>query len=169
MRKVDTGAFHPGYVILYRAQPDDEGLMTHRTKSMLDMSGASLSVVCLLHCLALPTAAVAAPALAPDIAERLSLVDHHAHLWLFLAAAPITVLAFFWGERTMRAGKWTMLVAGSGLLLMLAGASHVFAQPYKSLLTLTGAILLVGAHFANWRRRQREGHDHARECGMCED
>jgi hypothetical protein len=143
--------------------------MTHRTKSLLDASGASLSLVCLLHCLALPTAAVAAPALAPDLAERLSLVDDSAHLWLLLAAAPVTVLAFFWGERTMRAGKWTMLVAGSGLALMLAGATHIFPHSVESVLTLTGVSLLIGAHIANWRRRQREGHDHARECGMCED
>jgi hypothetical protein len=143
--------------------------MTHRTKSLLDVSGASLSVICLLHCLALPTAAVAAPALAPEIAERLSLVDGQAHFWLFLIAAPVTLLAFFWGERTMRAGKWTMLVAGSGLALMLAGASHLFAQPAESLLTMAGVSLLIGAHIANWRRRQSEGHDHARECGMCED
>lgn len=144
-------------------------MMTNRTKSLLDVSGAGLSVICLLHCLALPTAAVAAPALAPELAERLSLVDGRAHLVLFLIAAPITVLAFFWGEKAMRAGKWTMAIAGSGLALMLAGASHIFAQPMESILTMAGVSLLIGAHIANWRRRQNEGHDHARECGMCED
>ncbi|MEE2527326.1 MerC domain-containing protein [Hyphobacterium sp. HN65] len=143
--------------------------MTHRTKSLLDVSGASLSVVCLLHCLALPTAAVAAPALAPELAERMSLVDGRAHLILFLIAAPVTVLAFFWGEKAMRAGKWTMGVAGTGLALMLAGASHLIAQPGETVLTVTGVSLLIAAHIANWHRRQSEGHDHARECGMCED
>ncbi|GJL96823.1 MAG: hypothetical protein DHS20C06_06400 [Hyphobacterium sp.] len=148
---------------------DDWPPMTHHTKSLLDVSGASLSVVCLLHCLALPTAAVAAPALAPELAERLALVDGQAHLVLFLIAAPITLLAFFWGERTMRSGPWTMLVAGTGLGLMLTGASHVFAQPFESILTGIGVTLLMGAHIANWRRRQAQGHDHPRECGMCED
>jgi hypothetical protein len=143
--------------------------MTHRTKSWLDVSGAGLSIICLFHCLALPTAAVAAPALAPEIAERLSLVDGQAHLWLFLLAAPVTLLAFFWGERTMRAGLWTMLAAGTGLVLMLTGASHIVAQPVESIVTLIGVAILLGAHIANWRRRQRAGHDHARDCGMCED
>jgi len=143
--------------------------MTHHTKSLLDVSGAGLSVICLLHCLALPTAAVAAPALAPELAERLSLVDGRAHLYLFLIAAPITLLAFFWGERTMRAGRWTMLFAGLGLVLMLTGASHIVAQPVESILTVAGVSLLIGAHIANWRRRQAAGHNHERECGMCED
>jgi drug/metabolite transporter (DMT)-like permease len=143
--------------------------MTHRTRSLLDMSGTGLSLICLLHCLALPTAAVAAPALAPELAERLSLVDGRAHLILFLLAAPVTLLAFFWGERTMRAGRWTMVFAGLGLVLMLTGASHIVAQPVESILTIAGVSLLIGAHIANWRRRQRAGHDHARDCGMCED
>jgi hypothetical protein len=143
--------------------------MTHQTKSLLDVSGAGVSVICLLHCLALPTAAVAAPALAPELAEQLSLVDGRAHLFLFLLAAPITLLAFFWGERTMRSGLWTMVVAGIGLLLMLTGASHIVAQPLESILTVSGVSLLIGAHIANWRRRQAQGHDHVRECGMCED
>lgn len=143
--------------------------MTHRTKSLLDMSGTGLSLVCLLHCLALPTAAVAAPALAPELAERLSLVDGRAHLILFLLAAPVTLLAFFWGERTMRAGRWTMAFAGLGLVLMLTGASHIAAQPMESILTVAGVSLLMGAHIANWRRRQAQGHVHARDCGMCED
>jgi len=143
--------------------------MIHRTKSILDVSGTGLSVICLLHCLALPTAAVAAPALAPELAERLSLVDGQAHLFLFLIAAPVTLLAFFWGERTMRAGRWTMIFAGSGLILMLTGASHIVAQPIESVLTVAGVSLLIGAHIANWRRRQAQGHDHERECGMCED
>jgi drug/metabolite transporter (DMT)-like permease len=143
--------------------------MTHRTKSLLDFSGAGLSAICLLHCLALPTAAVAAPALAPELAERLSLVDGRAHLFLFLIAAPITLLAFFWGERTMRAGRWTMLFAGLGLVLMLTGASHILEQPFETLFTVAGVSLLIGAHITNWRRRQAAGHDHERECGMCED
>ncbi|QNL19716.1 MerC domain-containing protein [Hyphobacterium sp. CCMP332] len=143
--------------------------MTHQTKSILDMSGTGLSLICLLHCLALPTAAVAAPALAPELAERLSLVEGPAHLFLFLIAAPVTLLAFFWGEKAMRAGKWTMLFAGLGLVLMLTGASHIVAQPFETLLTVTGVSLLLGAHFANWRRRQAAGHNHERECGMCED
>lgn len=143
--------------------------MTHHSKSLLDVSGAGLSVICLLHCLALPTAAVAAPALAPELAERLSLVDGSAHFILFLIAAPITLLAFFWGERTMRSGPWTMLVAGIGLSLMMTGASHVVAQPFESILTGIGVTLLLGAHVANWRQRQAQGHDHVRECGMCED
>ncbi|MBI1235150.1 MAG: MerC family mercury resistance protein [Alphaproteobacteria bacterium] len=143
--------------------------MTHRTRSLLDMSGTGLSLICLLHCLALPTAAVAAPALAPELAERLSLVDGRAHLILFLLAAPVTLLAFFWGERTMRAGRWTMAFAGLGLVLMLTGAAHIVAQPVETILTVTGVSLLMGAHIANWRRRQAEGHVHARDCGMCED
>lgn len=143
--------------------------MTHRTKSILDMSGSGLSLICLLHCLALPTAAVAAPALTPELAERLSLVEGPLHLVLFLLAAPVTLLAFFWGERTMRAGHRTMIFAGLGLILMLTGAAHIVEQPMETILTVTGVSLLIGAHIANWRRRRAEGHIHARDCGMCED
>lgn len=142
--------------------------MTHDTKSLFDASGAGLAVLCLLHCLALPTAAIAAPALAPALAEEFHLLEGHAHLYFFLAALPITVIAFFWGERTMRAGKWTMLVAGTGLFLMLLGAAHIVEQPGETLLTVGGVSLLLGAHFVNWRRRHRETHDHSSECRLRE-
>ena len=133
----------------------------------LDATGISLSALCVLHCLAFPAAAVAAPMLAPEVSELFG-VGHDWHLVLLVLAAPVSLLALGWSVRTTRGGWPVLLVGLLGLGLMAVGASHVFDRTIETVLTLSGVTVLAGAHFANWVRRGRAGHVHARDCGLCE-
>ena len=81
-------------------------------------------------------------------------------LFLPAAAAATPMLAPEAGE---------LLGLSHGLSIMALGASHVFSTTIETVLTLTGVIVLAGAHFANWRTRARAGHVHERDCGLCDD
>ncbi|MHA6288109.1 MerC domain-containing protein [Maricaulis sp. CAU 1757] len=138
-----------------------------RNSTRLDAAGIGLSALCVAHCLFVPAAAAATPMLAPGLGESLGL-SHDWHLVLLAFAAPVSLIGLGWGMRATRAG-WTVFAIGLfGLALMAVGASHVVGPATETALTLVGVTILAGAHVANWRARNRAGHVHARECGLCE-
>ena len=136
-------------------------------QSALDASGVGLSVICMLHCLLLPAAASAAPILSPELGDLFGL-SHAWHPALLAIAAPVSLLGLGWSVRSTEGG-WRLLAAGLlGLMVMGVGASHVFGSLAETVLTLIGVTILALAHLANWRARARAGHDHERDCGICE-
>ena len=133
----------------------------------LDLTGVSLSAVCVAHCLLFPVAAAAAPMLVPGLGEVLG-ASHAWHLGLLAIAAPISLLALGWSVRASRA-RWPVLALGLlGLALMGIGALHLSSQMVETVLTLTGVVVLASAHLINWRAQARAGHDHESDCGLCE-
>lgn len=138
----------------------------HRGK--LDVTGVGLSVLCIAHCLFIPAAAAATPMLAPQAGELFGL-SHDWHLLMLALAAPVSLLGLGWSVRTTRAG-WPVFVTGLvGLTIMALGASHLFPHAVETILTLIGVTVLAGAHLVNWRLRDRAGHVHARDCGLCDE
>lgn len=142
--------------------------MSHNPHNQLDFGGVALSAVCVVHCLVFPAAAVAAPLLAPGVAEQIGLA-HEWHLILLAIAAPVSVIALGWGVKVSD-GSWRLLLAGLvGLVLMGLGASHLFSATIETILTLVGVTIVAAAHGLNYNQRRRRGHVHERDCGMCED
>ena len=139
-------------------------LTRHRA---LDATGLGLSALCVVHCLAFPAAAVAAPMLAPEVGEMFG-GGETAHLILLALAAPVSLLALGWSVRSTRGG-WPLFLTGlAGLVLMGLGVSHIGGELGETLLTLAGVSVLAAAHLINWRRRAAAGHDHERDCGLCD-
>lgn len=133
----------------------------------LDLTGVSLSVVCVAHCLLFPVAAAAAPMLVPGLGEVLG-ASHAWHFGLLAIAAPVSLLALGWSVRASRA-RWPVLALGLlGLTLMMIGALHLSSQLLETVITLTGVTVLAAAHLLNWRAQARAGHDHESGCGLCE-
>ena len=133
----------------------------------LDLTGVSLSAVCVAHCLLFPVAAVAAPMMAPGLAEVFG-ASHAWHFGLLAIAAPISLLALGWSVRASHA-RWPVLALGLlGLALMTIGALHLSSQLVETIITLSGVLILAGAHLINWRAQARAGHDHESDCGLCE-
>ncbi|MEO1015996.1 MAG: MerC domain-containing protein [Pseudomonadota bacterium] len=116
-------------------------------KNRIDIAAAGLSAACLIHCLALPLVAAAAPMIASwSEAEW-------AHKALVLTAAPISLYAII--ERTSaRGGRAFAIAAASGLSLLAAGAFVEPLHAYERILTAIGGLTLGGAHIAWWRRHQ---------------
>ena len=112
-----------------------------------------LSGLCLVHCLALPVIALAAPA-------ALGLERYHweAHAVFLVVAVSLTFLAFLPGQlhgRALRRSKRAMVLAGLGLGFMISaliGPLHHF----ETLLTTIGVLMLASAHVLNWWVRARD-------------
>lgn len=116
------------------------------TNRVLDASAITLSGLCLVHCLALPALAVALP-LAGLWAEQ-----EWVHQIFALSALPITVFAM---TRPFHEGARTsfILLAGSGLALLIGAAFIEGLHDLETPLTVVGALLLATAHIRRWRRQ----------------
>ncbi|MDZ3833375.1 MAG: MerC domain-containing protein [Sphingopyxis sp.] len=123
-----------------------------------DLAGVTLSLTCLVHCLALPLAILFAPALSP----WLTLPDG-VHSAVLLIAMPTALIAMTGGWRDHRHPA-PPLIAAAGLgLLALGLAAHegwlAVSDPEVAdrWLSSLGALALASAHLINWRLRVRTG------------
>jgi len=119
-----------------------------------DRGAIGVSLLCMVHCLAMPLLALAFP-----LGIFATLAHNHCH-WLFLAAAaPVSLLAVW---RTDAASRDRRVVAGVLFgLLMLAAGIVVRDHDHQIILTLIGATSLFLAHLANLRlnlRRSSASH-----------
>ena len=120
-------------------------------RQRLDTLGLALSGVCLVHCIALPLAAVLIPAFTIGLDQR---TDHAFH-WLLLAlAVPISTLALWRGAVRSNDRRW-LTVGSGGLALMLIGVLNVFGTDSEVPLTSVGVILLAVAHIKNFAHAKR--------------
>jgi len=124
---------------------------------LLDRSAIGLSGLCLIHCLALPVAAVTLPTLG-TLAHA-----EWVHAAFVALAAPLSVFAL------RRSGAWrSSLLSGlalAGLGLLAAGAFVAPSREAETTMTVVGGICLALCHGLNLRRGPRgadqEGaHDH---------
>ena len=130
-------------------------LASRAALARLDAAAVSLSGLCVLHCLALPLAASALPALGL-VAEA---------EWLHRAFVVLAVATTGWaivdctgrrGRRgrkvARRAARKALLVGAAvlGLALLVAGAFVEALRDHETALTVAGAGVLAGAHLARW-------------------
>jgi len=111
-----------------------------------DLIGLVLSGSCLLHCLLLPVAVIAAPSLALWLGET----ETGVHWILFAVALVVSGWALLTGLR--RHGAWLVVLVGAvGLLVMAVAAAHLFGRGMEVVLTLVGASIVALAHVVNLR------------------
>ena len=120
----------------------------------LDSLGLMLSAVCLVHCLALPLAAILIPAFSLGFDEE---TDHAFHWWLLAFAVPISSLALWRGAVRTGDRRWLQL-GSAGLLLMLLGVLHAAGPRSEVPLTMVGVVLLAIAHVRNFAHSNRHRH-----------
>ena len=128
---------------------DDEnwecGQAARRQVDAVESGAASISLLCLIHCLALPVFLSVLPAaLNPFIQSE---GFHWAMIGLL---APFAMGAFWMGYRHHGSGFPAWLgVVGIGCLTLAFAMPEAAHTP----LTVTGSILLIAAHWKNWRLR----------------
>jgi hypothetical protein len=134
-----------------------------RRSTRLDGAGIAISVLCLLHCLALPILVALVPAIDAYLPVK---DDHVVHVWLLAIAAPVSIAALGLGARSLGVGRW--LALGSlGLAAMLLGVVYPFAAAGERIVTAVGVTLLAAAHFGNWTGlHRRRGHAHRAAEGL---
>ena len=116
-----------------------------------------ISIICLVHCLALPLVV----SLAPLLAAGLALDDHSLLHWLMLGfAVPLSGIGLWLGMR--HHGDWRLIVLGSvGIAFMFVGVSHLLGAQLETPLTVAGVAMVLCTHLLNWRWSRRHVHSHA--------
>ncbi|WP_084417801.1 MerC domain-containing protein [Henriciella litoralis] len=119
----------------------------------IDASAITLSALCMIHCLALPLLAAMLP-LASVWAEA-----EWVHKAFVLVAVPLSGFAIV-RSATSPGGLGFMLLALSGLTLLIAAAFLKPLHEVETPVTVTGALLLASAHIWRWsRHRNSNAHE----------
>jgi MerC mercury resistance protein len=121
-----------------------------RVPARMDAVAFALSLLCLVHCLGLPFLAAASPLI--GLVAKAEWVH-----WLLVAfAAPVSLFAL--SRKSTPSLARATAAAGIGLLVM--GAAMFPDDGWETVLSVSGSIALVCAHFVNARRvlqtRQRK-------------
>lgn len=125
------------------------------TQTLLDKSSISLSLLCAVHCLALPIITVMSPALTGSV-----IADESFHRWLVLVVLPLSLVALFMGCKQHK-GRVVLSLGISGLLLLVFTAlfgHDVFGELGEKIATVVGAGMIAIAHYRNYRLCQQH-HD----------
>jgi len=129
-----------------------------RLSSVLDTVGISISVICAIHCLALPIVLILFPVLGSTL-----LTDEQFHLLLLWLIVPTSVLAVALG-RLQHPDRRVVAWIGSGVLLIGIAAfwAHEHAPAWvDTALSVTGGLLLAIGHARNFRLCRRAQHGSA--------
>ena len=126
-----------------------------------DKIAMSLSMLCMVHCLAFPLLAVLLPSIA-----ALPLDKEDFHLWMVIAVIPISLYALTLGCKKHK----TFSILSLGLLglvclvsAVLLGESRI-GEAGEKILTVVGAILIAFSHYKNFHQCQ-----HQKSCASTKD
>jgi len=123
------------------------------TQTIFDKGAIALSVVCAVHCLALPVLAVMTPAIMGYF-----ITDESFHRWLAFVVIPFSLIALTMGCRHHK--NFTVAMLGvSGLLVLVFAAAFghdLLGETGEKVATLFGAGLIAIAHYRNYRLCQQQ-------------
>jgi len=105
-----------------------------------------LSGACMVHCAALPLAALLLPSVGGALFDHSSLL----HWSLLAVAVPVSGYALLRGFRQHQ--RFSALTIGLlGLLIMTLGVSHLLSSSMEIPLTLAGTTIVAVSHLLNIR------------------
>lgn len=111
----------------------------------LDLYAAGLSMLCMLHCIALPVVVSLMP-VAVQAAE-----NELVHRVLVAAAVPVS-LRVICKTRPVNRNRLFVGTVLVGLVLLLLAAFIEALSPYEESITVGGGLLLCSAHLWRWMR-----------------
>lgn len=121
-------------------------------QAFTDKFAISLSVLCAIHCLLLPVLLIALPSL-----SALPLQNEAFHTWMLVSVIPTSIYALTMGcKKHQRYHLFFWGVSGLTLMILAVFLDHeIISEAGEKTLTLLGAILVVIAHYGNFRRCQK--------------
>lgn len=127
------------------------------TPSRWDFVGITASMLCLLHCLAMPFVLLAFP-----VIERLIPAEHEVHMALGVLVASTGLVAFLIGYREhRRLPLFATAVVGVGAILLGSfGHETLPSHRWAEAITVFGSVVLVTAHLINLRLCRQCRHAH---------
>ncbi len=125
------------------------------TSTSLDKLAINLSLLCVVHCLALPVMLALLPTIvAPFLAQE------GLHLWLIIAVVPTSIYSLALGCNKHR--RITVFLIGLlGLCCMLIAivfGHDYFGENGEKAFTLLGSTFIIFAHVRNFKLCQKKNH-----------
>ena len=113
-----------------------------------DTLAVGISILCTIHCLAMPFLVVALPVLG-----GLYLAEEGFHLWMVYGILPISIYALLVGNRKHENIQPVVLgFVGLSILVFAALAGHdVLGEAGERAITVLGSIAVAAAHLWNQR------------------
>jgi drug/metabolite transporter (DMT)-like permease len=122
-------------------------------QNFTDKMAISLSLLCAIHCLALPLLIVLLPSI-----TALQLYGEDFHLWMLLAVIPTSLYALGVGCKAHR--RYRVLILGLlGLLFLILAVvlgEAFLGERGEKILTLIGAVIMASGHYWNYRLCQHQ-------------
>ena len=118
------------------------------SQKVTDNMSIGLSMLCAIHCLALPVILALLPSLG-----ALQLQNEAFHTWMLVAVIPISLYALTMGCKKHRS-YGLLLLGSSGLLLLILAVllgHDIAGQLGEKMLTVLGSMIIVLAHWKNFR------------------
>ncbi len=120
-----------------------------RREDWLERTAMGASLLCLVHCLALPLILAALPTLGGIVH-----LPEEVHVWLLFLVLPATGAALLTGYRRHRDVR-PLMVGGFGLALVTAAALLLLETRWEMPVTVAGSLFIAAAHVFNWTLRHR--------------
>jgi type IV secretory pathway VirB2 component (pilin) len=124
-----------------------------RSHYVLDRIAVGMSLLCAVHCVLLPFALIALPALSATLTG-----DEAFHRLLLIGVIPTSVIALSMGCR--KHGSWRTLLCGFfGLAILVAAAffgHDLVGETGEKVATVLGASVIALSHFQNLRLCKRQ-------------
>ena len=117
-------------------------------QKITDKLSISLSLLCAVHCLAVPVMLALLPSMA-----ALQLDNEAFHYWMLLAVIPTSIYALTMGCKRHRHFR-LLIVGGTGLALLVLAVmlgEEIIGESGEKILTVIGASFVAGGHFWNFR------------------
>ncbi|EAT12778.1 MerC domain-containing protein [Bermanella marisrubri] len=117
-------------------------------KYLGDKIAISLSLLCLIHCIAMPIFVVFVPASLAVI-----LGNESVHMWMLIAVIPFSAIALYSGCKKHKRFNVTAIgIIGLTLMVLaVAAVEPLFGHEWEVVVTVIGAIAIAAAHFKNYR------------------
>ena len=121
----------------------------------LDGFAVGLSVVCAIHCLAVPVLAVLLPVAGGFLTHE------HFHAILLIFVLPTSLLSLFLGcRRHGNSRVWYFGIVGIAIMAGAVLAHDVIGDGWERFATVVGGSLLAVGHILNYRGCRKLGCEH---------
>ena len=121
-----------------------------------DALGITASVACAIHCAILPLFISSLPLFGTNIIQNIPF-----EAGMVVLSFLVGSYSFYHGYRKHHHNRWPILLFGAGLAFLLL---KLFFIQYEVLLLIPALILIVSAHFSNYRLCRVHDHAHAEDC-----
>lgn len=117
-----------------------------------DKAAIVLSMLCVVHCVALPVVLI----VLPSVSGLLAFDDEVFHIWLLFAVIPISLFATLTGYfHHRRKSVLSIGLAGMVALVLAAVVGHdLFGHTAEVVMTIVGSGLIAYAHLRNLSLRR---------------